>query len=344
MLKKNKFWKIYRFFVIFFFIIILGIWATLWVFLKSYEDGRPDYTAKEVVKLYNDKNYDKILKFVELDDNSNSESLKVALSNAYSDELTYIKKAGVYTKDNPVYSIIDSNDESATIYLKKKSIKGLFGINRWEVDKIVPNFEKVTINIIVPSNVNPLLNDNLLDESSLVSQDYYPDDLKIINEITPITSYYQYEVKDVYSGYKLEVSSGSLAKNENTYTYIYPENTEILNNVEDSLKEFCMNYARYVGNETNFSSISSQVLPGTDVYELLSGISNTNKWSGYHTPTQFSDILFNNMEMYSDNAFKVEANYKYSYTADIGDQEFEANLTLYLVKYNDTWLIANLNT
>ena len=110
------------------------------------------------------------------------------------------------------------------------------------------------------------------------------------------------------------------------------------------MSSWCQNYTRYVLKEAYFGDIAGMVVSNSETYKLLRGVSNTNLWSGNHTPTEFGEIKFDNMEVFSDNAFKVDIHYTYSFDAEVGHQEDEANLTLYMLNENGNWKILKLNT
>lgn len=346
MIRKDKFWKHYRIYFSVVFVLIIGVWALLWTFLDSYEAGRPDYLSIKITDWYKHGRYNKIAEYMTVvnDKFNTKEALIESIKPDKVNNVYFIKKPGEYKDNQPVYSIYNNNKEVLVVTLKPKAKKGLFGINRWEVDNILSTVKTDTIKIIAPKDAIIKINDNQVTEDEIINKNYYKEEMIGIKDYTYIDSLYEYEIKNLYPSKKVTISVGSLEEKDNTYTYIYPENKELLTALDGYLKEFCMNYTRYVGNETSFGAISAYLLPGTNTYELLRGISTTNKWSGDHTPMVFGDIVFSGMEVYNENAFKIKANYKYSYDADVGHQEYESNIILYLVKSNEQWKIVNLNT
>ena len=346
MLKKNYFWNIYKIIFTILLVLVICTWILLWIFLTSYEAGRPTHLADEVVSMYQKKNVNRISKYVDLKDNAfnNKKTLKESIKKTINKDIKYTKKAGKYTDKKPVYSIISNNKEIGVLTLKAKSRKGLFGIKRWQIDNINPLLETKTIIINAPDDVNVTVNGRLLDNKSLDNENYLTEDLIFISNYKEIKPFLSYKIDDMYDSFEIELSSGEFNNNDNVYTYVYPEDKELLSSLQDNLIDFCYNYTRYVLKETTFASISKYVMNGTDTFTFLRGIASTNIWSGNHTPVEFSDIEFNNMEKYNDDVFKVDVKYTYKFTSSIGEQVSDANLTLYLINNNGNWQIIKLNT
>ena len=102
-MKKNTFWKIYRKIIFILFIFVFVTWGVLWLFLDSYEKGRPTHFADEVVTWYEKGSVNKISKYVKLKDNGFNtikylrESLK---DNMDYKNLSYTKNVLKYKNSN----------------------------------------------------------------------------------------------------------------------------------------------------------------------------------------------------------------------------------------------------
>lgn len=338
-MKRKKFWKHYTIFVSISIVIILSISTILWIFLSSYEEGRPDYIAQNVVSWYERKNVNYISKYVSYD----SKLIKYKLNNdSEENNFTYSKKTGKYTSSKPVYDIKLNDEIVGVLYLKKSKIKGLFNTARWNIDNIDMLFEKKDIFVVVPSNVNVYLDDKILTAENVIDSNYYRDYFKDLTDY--VNSEYMYKINDFVEGMNLKVSDGKLAFNNDIYYYKYDNNDDLLNENIDILKDLCIKYTRYVVGEGSFYDVVSLIMPNTYTYTFLKGISRTNKWSWDHSQTVFSDIYFENMEVINDNVFKVNAIFTYSYYVENELKNYDANLTIVMVKNNNKWLVGSLNT
>lgn len=346
MKKKDRFWMHYATYIVIFLMLIVCVWGVLWLFLDSYEAGRPEYIPTKVSNLFEKGQYKKIAKYVNIntEDFNTKNALLNSLKQISIETIDFSKNLTLYTNAKPVYSITNNNKEIAVVTLKKKESKGLFGINRWEIANIEPSFELKTIKIFAPNDSKITINNKLVTADYIINTNYYsPSELKI-KDFAFVTPLSEFEIKNLYPSVDIEISKGKLVPDGDNYIFQFEGNEELLNSIKGELSEFCKNYTRYVGNEVGFNSISGTILRDSPFYELMRGISNTNRWSGDHTPMEFSELEFKNMEMFSDASFKVDVIYKYSYTADIGFQENESNLTLYLINSGNKWMVVDLTT
>ena len=343
----TKFWKHYKIFLAISLSLIFIILALLWSFLSAYEKGLPEFFIQKVAGWYQTGDVNEIIKYINVDENSfnTKKAVKMILKNELnSAKITYDKKTGLYSKDKPVYSILNNNEEIAVVSLKASHKKNLFHTKNWLIKNIDEKFSEKNISIIAPQNADVFINDKKVTEEYLKESNYYRESLKDIEYyLSPFECLY--EVPNVYDNSIIKVNDQILEKDsEDFYYYVYSSDNELLQNQREIIKNFCINYTKYVVNEAGFGSISGIVLPGSNAYNFLQGVASTNIWLASHTPTEFSEITFQNMQVYSESAYSVDVNFEYSFYVGNDKKSYETNLTLYFINVNGMWLIANLTT
>ncbi len=345
---SKKFWKIYKIYIIVFSVIIISLFVTLWLFLSSFEKSEPTNLVMDVIDNFENKKINKIKKYIEIknEDINKKEIIdELILEKINKNDFSYEK---INSSEQVLkYSINGDNYKIATIVLKLNDKKGMFNLKRWDVlriDDLLP--EARTINIISPKGYEIYLYDELLKDDYLTEDNYLTKELTNIKKYTEVDSLNKYTVEGIYKEPNIKSIFNNkeveIIKKEDNYFVKFASNENILNEQSNYIKNFCTNYTRYVINEQGFNSISSYVISSSNAYKFLRSIANSNQWMGNHTKAVFSDINLTNMQMYNENAFSVEANYNYSYKVLNKEQKYETNLTIYMVKQNNEWKIADL--
>ena len=343
---NKKFWKHYRIVIVTISLIFVFVLSTLWLYLDAYEKSMPEYQAENVVKLYKKGKIEEIVNYIPEDGTFNTKDVmqKALKEDLNVKDINYEKKSGKFTKEHPTYSINSDKNELSIIELKKSKRKGLFKTNKWEIEKINHHFDKQNFIFIVKKGEEILLNGIEVDEDKIITENYYPE--KVHNlikyiEIEPLT---KYEVDGVYPESTVVFKNSEFTEDDYTYTYKYPSNDKLLEDQKEFIENWCKNYTKYVVNEAKFNSISSDVIYGSEAYNFLRTVANTNIWLAKHTQTNFSDFTFANMEVYNDDAFSVDISYKYSFYVEDDLKEYDTRLTLFFIKINNSWKIADLTT
>lgn len=348
---SEKFWKIYKIYVITFAIIISGLFITLWLFLASFEKSEPTNVVMNVIGYFESQKINKIKKYIKIkNEEINTKEIidEVILEKINKKNFSY-EKVSSNNEHELKYTINADDSKIATIVLKLNDKKGLFNLNRWDVlriDDLLP--EERTINIIAPKGYDIYLYDTLLQSSYLTDANYLTPELINIKKYAEVDSLNKYTIEGIYEEPNIKSLFNNqeieVIKKDDDYFVKFASNENILNEQSEYIKKFCINYTRYVINEQSFNSISSYVISSSNAYKFLKSITNSNKWMGNHTKAEFSEINLKNMQMYNENAFSIDVNYSYSYKVMNKDKKYDTNLTLYLVKQNNEWKIADLTT
>lgn len=350
----TKFWRIYKRFIIISLIIIVLILSVLWLFLDSYEKSQPFYKAEYVVNKLKTGKAKKIVEKLDVINKELNTNKKIAkiLNNEYENQkITYEKKTGYFTKETPVYNIILNDKIIGTLYLEKNNQKNLFGLNNWSLQKIeglLPTPK--TINIIAKKEFLVYVENNELTNKDIINSNYETEEIKELKKHTNLDSIISYEVKGIYeepsiygqiSGKKY---TAIMDNEQNLYRIGFDEDRNLFAEQKEYLDTIIKDYTKYIINEHSFNNIKEYLINGSETYKILQGISRTNIWLKNHTPATFDTIDFLNMQVYSSDAYSIEAKYIYKYRANGENKEFETNLTLYMVKKDNKWLVAYLKT
>ena len=351
--QKSKFWRFYRIGMLVLLAITLVVWTILWLFLDSYEKSQPANVIDDVISWVEDKNVNRLLKYVKVDNKEANpeEALKATLKTRIAGgKFDYRYDTVNGTEDKPVYVITKDKKDFGRVELYLSHRRGLFNAKVWLIKKIDGFLgDPQDVSIVVPANVEEVkINELLLKEKDIKDKNSYPSDLANMAKYADLPAMYRYEVKGVYGEPFIQVivkgNRALLSSEDYEYVYPYYENEEIFNSVKKRMNDFIINYTRYVECERGFGVVSPYLLYGSKAYSFLSVIQKTNIWVANHTASKFSNIEYDNMKTYSDNAFSIEARYTFEFKTASGKRTFNSKLTLYLVKKNGTWYVVDMNT
>ena len=346
--------KIYKKIVITFLVLILITFITFWLFLDAYEKSQPFYKVDYIITNITNNKSKKIVDNLEvINKNINtSKKIETMLNKKYKGKtITYTKNYQKFKKDKPVYDLLIDNKIIGTVYLKENGTSKVFKLTKWKINKIENLLgTSKTINIIAPNNYEVYVDDYKLKDSDISDPNYQTEEIKILNKFASLESINYYLVKGIYDNaniYGILDKKKTTAINDsesNLYKIGFAENKELLDNQKDYLTNIIKNYTRYVVNEQDFTSINKYLIYPSNTYTVLKNIGLTNVWLKNHTPTTFSEIKYSNMKVYGDNAYSIMVTYTYSYIVNGSKKEFPTTITLYMVKKNNTWLVASLKT
>lgn len=344
--ENKKFWKHYRIFLIISFIIIIFIWALLWTFLVFYEKSRPEYEIEKISKLFQKGKTEKLLEYIEIEGkyNTKDSSQNIMKDDLKKAKISYEKKRGEYKDKTPVYSILDNDKEIAVVKLKSSSKKDMFNTVKWGVEYIDYYFNKEDIKIIALPDEKITINGIELSKDDATDENYHLEKLKNVLQYVDFSPLVMYEITDVYKNSVIDYEKSSFQKEGNVYSLTYPSDEKLLEEYKEFLIKWCKNYTKYVVNEETFGSISGAVVQNSNAYNFLRTVANTNIWLAAHTPTEFSDFTFENMQKYQNDLYSVDIKYSYSFYVNDDLKEYQTILTLYLIEINDYWYIADLTT
>lgn len=348
---SKKFWKIYKIFVVAFLTFTLCLFVTLWLFLSSFEASEPTNLVADVVSFFENNNTKKIKKYLSYKESIfNTEKIIDELINTKLNKKEYHYEKTPKDNDKELKYLIKSGTEKiATVTLTLNQKKGMFNLNRWDISSITDLLgEEKTIDVIAPKNYDIYLNDVLIPTTYLKDENYLTSELTNINKYIKVSPLNKYIIKGLYNEPILKSivddKNIEIIQKENTYFVKFKGNNKLQEELKEYIENFCKNYTRYVVNEQGFGTISSYVIPSSKAYTFLRDVAGSNNWMGNHTPTEFTELIFENMQMYNDEAFSIDVKYTYSYKVLGKEKNFDALLTLYMVKQNNKWLIADLNT
>lgn len=343
---SKKFWLTYKILIIIisaFFVLVLGL---LWTFLASFEKCEPQYIIENVINNIEKKDYEQVY----INKNISIENQKIIdeeINKKITEKITYNKK--VSTNENEqIYSLRIKNKEIGSIVVEKNNKKNIFGITKWSIksiDGLIPPAK--TIFVHAPKNVQIKVNNNLVNEKQIISNDILRKDLVNVSSYTNIELLDKYEIKDIYGSLDVKCiyeKTEYLPVLNKDYYCDYPKDDVLLEAQKDYLIDLSKIYTSYVVKENNFYAIAKYVINTSHAYNFLKNISTTNIWLANHTPTEFSEFSFSNFQKYNEELYSVKVLFSYHFY--VGEKEFNypTTLTFFMLKVNGQYYIVDLMT
>ncbi len=351
---KSKFWKIYAVATGVGIALCLAVFVVLWTFLASYEKAQPEHTAKDALQLFENLDVDTIMsyygnrsKFVD----SDSEIKEVIRKHIQGSEYTFSKKMSKYTSDAPAYSIKADGSEIAVLTLTKSELHGAYNSTIWNISDIDLGFSTDGYHdVIAPADYPVTVSGKLLTTSDITETNINASSLENVTVYADIPLLVKYRIDGSYISPDIKCTSSISGKeltptiDGSTYSYDYETNDSLIADNAEKIKTFITNYTKYMYTETDFSSISGNVIKDSTAYDFLRYITYTSVWYADHSSLVIGDITLCNVKQYSPDCYSVEADYSYSVVMSGNNYSYPTKITLYYVRSGNSWKIADLQT
>ena len=306
-------------------VIIAVALVLLYGLLKDYEAGRPANTMDKLVSHIEAGNVGKWIKDAGILGEFETEDI---VSDYFKDtfadkEVSYKKKAGEYTENNPVYILYADDKKIANVTLTEKK-KNAHKFTEWKLASI--------------NGVN-------------VSSDYITGeaDVSLCKHVgdyvtTPVDDVYNIngmfakpEVKVTYNGKELDTEYV-----KDGYEAYYPSDDELLSSEKSHILTVAENYGKYMINRGSLSTLSSYMIGNAKEY--MSDIPAIDVYLIGRTFTyDITDENVSNFRKYSDDCYSCDVDYNLNVKWSSGSTTYNISLTYVFVKQNDKWMLADFS-
>ena len=335
-------------------VAIISVWALLYSFIGDYEESRPSNVMDEVVKDMSLGKTEDVLRRAELAANEFEKDtdrlISYVDSKIHGCSISYSKKSGEYSENNPVYLLYADKTPIAKITLKEAG-KNTFKFSRWKLGQIyvgndLSNTGKQdeAVSILVPAGstvtVNGVtVNDSYIEESDVEFVpcknvgDYIEKPLKTRYAIRGLMM--EPEVKVVYNGNELETEKEGME-----YTSSYPGDDDLMQRMESAIIELNHSYGKYIINKGNLSAVTSKMVGNAKEY--MSDIPAV--WAFLYGKEYVYDFLneeISNLHRYSDDCFSCDIYYDLYVKWNNGNVTYSTALTYTYVYYDGKWVVAD---
>lgn len=356
--KKNFFKKLSgfkKFLVIYasaLVVIIAVALVLLYGLLKDYEAGRPANTMDKLVSHIEAGNVGKWIKDAGILGEFETEDI---VSDYFKDtfadkEVSYKKKAGEYTENNPVYILYADDKKIANVTLTEKK-KNAHKFTEWKLASIDFNVDSKTKNTEHSVKITAPKNSEVTINGVKVSSDYITGeaDASLCKHVgdyvtTPVDDVYNIngmfakpEVKVTYNGKELDTEYV-----KDGYEAYYPSDDELLSSEKSHILTVAENYGKYMINRGSLSTLSSYMIGNAKEY--MSDIPAIDVYLIGRTFTyDITDENVSNFRKYSDDCYSCDVDYNLNVKWSSGSTTYNISLTYVFVKQNDKWMLADFS-
>lgn len=359
---KSKFSKFMLVYVIVLAGLIGFLWCYLWDIVDVYQQELPDYAMEDYVNSFNEEHYNElVMENSTIAENEFEDMTEILSKNVDTSlegkEITYKKKAGKYTNQTPVYSLLADEKEIVEVHFSEN--KKERGRKKWSLDKEVTEGvtlegkEEVTIS--APEDYKVYLNGKELSDEYVTGTN---DELKLLDDVRKyvddIPEVKLYTVKGLYDTPKVNAENNSGAEMEaiadgNNYSYGFQSTEEFAKTNTPWIIEMINAYALYLSNDAPFANLVPYLYPDDTVEGLKSMLSTIGViWYTDHTGTSLSDQKVSDFKEYGKNCFSCIVEFKQTVTG-IGGSGTKTvvndnKLICIFVKYEGEWKWAAMST
>lgn len=361
--KRTIFWKIYIGFTAAALVGIGVLWVVLWRFMAAYEQSQPEYLVEQVVEAFASGDTDYVLQFVDTAPSAfeTAETLKQQAADKLGEgNWEYIRKAGDYSKDAPVFQLKKDGEKAAVIYLKQQSARGSFNTPRWELDQITDLIDSGdNYRITVPAGSSVTVNGTVLDAQYITADGLACENLGNVAKYIEAPKMTCYTIKGLWEEPEIcvvgPVYQTALTCQENTqeqdtegvsyqtYVYGFECDEDFAAAQESRIMEITKLYGNYVTNDAGFGSLSPYILRDSYAYEYLQKVAQTNKWYAAHTSTEFRDLKVFGYQIFTADCFSCEVTFHHVVHTQSQDFSYPTHIQYIFVNKENVWYVADLS-
>ena len=351
MRNKKFFRKVYKYYIICLFVIMLVCVGGVYHTLTLLEKNQPNVFVENALISLSDLEIKSLFEY-----NSTYETEEEFLSN-----IREFFKSGKYEikkEENLKYGVYLGKDLLLKITLKSnKHVNklGIFSYDVLELEKIEGKDDKelYAYTITAPSNYQVKINNIALEGG---------DDTKINGfldgyEYTEIPTIKKYEIHKLTKEPKIEISNnlGDVSFDDNQNIDLSDSfvkyDTLADAGIDFDVLAFAKNWSLYLTNDLTgplhgMYTITAYLINGSSMYKKAYqwGTSIDIMFTSRHTlknPT-FTNEKVSNIIVYGDNAFSCDVYLEKNMLVNNQDKVDKFNSTIYFVKYNNEWKIINI--
>lgn len=329
--------------------IILVLLVLLFGLLKDYEKSMPNNVMNKIAKQFTSDNIEQLLndnsvEVSEFESESTvSQYFKSMLGN---NEVTYKRKSGEFTKENPVYVVMAGDTVISKVKLAANG-ENAHKFTEWKLDSI--SFDgcidtKNELAITAPSGAEVKINGIKIGEAYIKQKDVKFDPVKNIDSFVTAPTNVVYAVDGLLTSPEVTATLNGAelpVKIENkTCTVGYPSDNALLESQKANITAINEAYGKYIINRGSLANLTKYLVGNAKKY--VSDIPAV--WAFLYGKTytyQFKNQKIDNMVKYSDNCFSCDIYYDLYVEWTGGNKTYNTGMTYTFVKTNGNWSLAD---
>ena len=325
----------------------------LWVVLDEYENTMPEYVVDEVGQLFEDKNYDEIIRLSGLAAGKydSQDDLKNYLEKLFDNgDIKWGKKAG--SNNANCYVVASGKTEIGQIFIKELEDKTDHGFTEFVFDRLTVPFEaKESVKITVPFKSKVYVNDIELGSDCITESNIKVSALKNIESELSMPYYETYTV----SGLIAPASKvRAVSSNGTELTLTHPDNAAnvysadfvgddaLQSEIYPIVEDFAKRYSEYLTSDGSFRAAAKYIIYPSSLYTHLRGMETyfyTN-----HDSYKFENMNPYGFVKYTDELCSASISFDHYLYRSGGTKQYhyKSDFTVFFVDTDDGWLIDSM--
>lgn len=349
---KRKFSKFLMFLIIY-GTLLISIILILMIFLngilKDYESSMPNNTMEVLI---NDFTSDNIRNLLEENNVSVNDFESIDVIEEYfkqvmaEEEISYKRKSGEFTNNNPVYVVMAGEKTIAKVTLAEKG-KNAHDFTEWKVGEIAFGDYVETaheIAITAPTSAEVKINGVTVDSQYITETDMVVEQTKNVAEYTNVATNVVYKIDNLLTEPQITAVLGEtelpVSVEGNQCTVGYPQDDSLLQEHGELITSINQAYGKYIINKGSLWELQRNLIGNAVNY--VSDIPAV--WAFLYGMTytyEFRNQELNNFVKYSDTCFSCDIAYDLYVKWSYGDTTYDTRMNYTFVYYDNKWSLAD---
>lgn len=356
MSKANKKSKAPLLYLIFGFIlplIAVSIFFTgLYGYLYGYENYNSEVFLNQYLELIKTDNYKEIMEYngIKTDKFNTEKEFSMYISKEYGekhDSTIIMKESSLSTGNEEFYRVQFNGKAIKQFKLIKTGEKKLRYFSEWRVEKPETNVYTESAKIFAPVGVDVYVNEVLLDEENLSSEEeIFPHykGIKDKNHKHPKLICYEVDELMAVSSVYAKRKDGKLcdiALDDNVYKVTSGVPANDLDELSQLAEDFAKQYAAFIAMDAKFSDLKKSIYQDTEFYDTLKEF--YNGWYPEHDSYGYENVKSENMMWYDENHASIQVKFNHFVMhPKYKRRDYPVAYEIYFVKVDGKWLVAEL--
>ncbi len=352
-------------------VIVLGVWLAIitgviiWFYGKAndymihyedvYQSSLPVHAADDIFTHFEsydvDYIWDHISEVPSISRFESEDTVKTFIRNMIDGkEMTY-RPSGKYSDSMPAY-VVEADGFVVAEFTLCKDLQNPreFGFPRWHIKDITYYTESFeTVYISAPANFNVYVNDVLLDEFYVCSDEVKPSDESYVAEYNTMPGIHDFYVADLYLEPEVRITD----MYDQEVEVFYDESRDIYSTgytdqhpEREEIEEFAINYtitfANVISRDERLQNLEPYFPEGSQLYDSISRNTALLYFMG-HSSTTIENEEVREFIAYSEDVIYIEVYIEQHMTVGYNEiQVVPTNARIYLVRIDGEWKVASM--
>lgn len=332
-------------------VIMLVLLFLLYGLLKDYEGGIPDNTMAEIARDFTPDRVETLIQkdTIEISEFESTDYIVQYLKDALREQtVSYKRKSGEYTNNNPVYLVLAGEKPIAKVKLADNGLNG-HKFQTWKLGEIIfDGFVDASggAEITAPSAAVVKINGVVVKDSYVTETDIVVSETRNVGEYTEVATSRKIKVDKLMTTpvvtAELDGKELEAVWVQNQCTFQYPKDDALLAEITDRALTVSESYGRYIINRGNLSQLQSHMVGNAK--ELVSDIPAI--WAYLYGKTytyEFRNESVTNLVKYSDTCVSCQIHYDLYVDWTAGNTNYDTNMVYTFVKIDGVWYLADFS-